>query len=176
MSTTINTFHAKYFVICEIKCKRWVISVATTGLAKHFQQFRISKWVSLLVWNWVRLLRLDYSRPVQGHFTSHDFEELPHMMFLYIAPIQKWKIWLGLYNFEFTKLCPCNDLEPEVTFDWPRCCMITKARPCRIPHVYVLLVHLLDPHSYSHRTKTSTFPLNGRHYPWVLAWTWESKG
>ena len=54
----------------------------------------------LLVWDGVRLFR--YSGPVQGHFTSHDSGELPHIyvcMFLYIAPIQKWTIWLGLHNF-----------------------------------------------------------------------------
>ena len=140
--TTINPFHAKYFIICQIKCKRWVNSEATAGFARHIQQFRISKLVSLLVWDWVRLFRLDYSTPVQGYFTSHDFGELPHIMFLFIAPIQKWAIWLGLWNiFYFNS----RNFDLEVTFDRPKCCMIRKARPCRIPHVFMWLIHLVDP-------------------------------
>ena len=111
---TINPFYAKFFIICEIKCKKWVISVATAELARHFQQFGISKRVLLLVWDWFicRLFTLDYSRPVQGHFTSNDFGELPQMVFLYIAPIQKWAIWLGLY------ICFIWIYEP-LTLQWP---------------------------------------------------------
>ena len=32
-----------------------------------------------------------------------------------------------------------------MTFDAPKCCMPIKARPCRIPHVYIWLIHLVDP-------------------------------
>ena len=57
--------------------------------------------------------------------------------FAYIAPIRKWAIWLRLseniFVFKFLKLSPCNDL--GVTFDWPKLCMLTKAHPCRVPHV-----------------------------------------
>ena len=40
---------------------------------------------------------VSFKPPRPGHFTSHDTGEMPHIMFLYIAPI-KWTIWLGLYK------------------------------------------------------------------------------
>ena len=46
-STTITHFPAKHFIICEIKCEKWVISVPAARLVRHFQDIKICIIISM---------------------------------------------------------------------------------------------------------------------------------
>ena len=103
----------------------------------------ISKWVSSLVWDGARLFR--YSGPVQGHFTSHDSGELPHIC------------------FHILRLSRSGQYDPNVA---------CSQRPAPAECVH-MVNNLVDPQLYSHIYPNTCISIKWQPFPWVLAWTWE---
>ena len=104
--------------------------------------FRMLNWVSLLVWDGVRLFKA-ISRSF--HFTwfggtaTHTWHVSIHWAYPEVDNIA-WLIIFLFWIYETSTLqWPWGDLRLTQMLH------AQKGPPCRVPHVYIWLIHLVDP-------------------------------